>query len=297
MTVTNKSNRLVSAINVTDRMPSGFRYVDGSASVDGVVVTPVVNGLNVAFTNLAVAANSELVIRLQMLALSSVASGKHTNRAMATDPSGNPLAPDATAQIEIMVEPVFECGEIIGKVFDDRNGNGYQDEGEPGIPGVRIATVRGLLVTADKFGRFHVACADLPDSRIGSNFIMKLDPRTLPTGYRLTTENPRVVRLTAGKMTKINFGASLGRVVRLGLKDNAFIAGSLLLKDQWSKGLDQLIVVLKQERSILRITYTAKDLKTARQRMNAVQSEILRRWKAKGDGYQLDMETRVEADK
>ncbi|NKB84686.1 hypothetical protein HED51_22660 [Ochrobactrum grignonense] len=167
-------------------------------------------------------------------------------------------------------------------MFDDRNGNGYQDEGEPGIPGVRIATVRGLLVTADKFGRFHVACADLPDSRIGSNFIMKLDPRTLPTGYRLTTENPRVVRLTAGKMTKINFGASLGRVVRLGLKDNAFIAGSLLLKDQWSKGLDQLIVVLKQERSILRITYTAKDLKTARQRMNAVQSEILRRWKAKG---------------
>ncbi|NKB84687.1 DUF11 domain-containing protein [Ochrobactrum grignonense] len=115
MTVTNKSNRLVSAINVTDRMPSGFRYVDGSASVDGVVVTPVVNGLNVAFTNLAVAANSELVIRLQMLALSSVASGKHTNRAMATDPSGNPLAPDATAQIEIMVEPVFECGRSSAK--------------------------------------------------------------------------------------------------------------------------------------------------------------------------------------
>lgn len=297
ITVTNKSNRTVSGVMVTDRMPSGFRYVEDSASVNGTAVTPVINGLNIRFPDLTIAANSEVVIRLQMLALSSASSGKHTNRAIVADPSGNTLAPDATAQIEIMVDPVFECGDIIGKVFDDKNGNGYQDEGEPGLPGVRVATVRGLLVTTDKYGRFHVACAALPDSRIGSNFIMKLDPRTLPTGYRVTTENPRVVRLTAGKMTKINFGASLGRVVRLSLKDNAFVSNSLQLKEQWSKGLDQLIGVLKQEHSTLRVTYTTKNLKAARQRMNAVQEEITRRWKAAGGGYELDMETRVEADK
>ncbi len=297
ITVTNKSNRTVSGVTVTDRMPAGFRYVEDSATVDGTAKVPVINGLNIRFSDLTIAANSEAVIRLQLMALSSAASGRHTNRAIVTDPSGKILAPDALAEIEITVDPVFECGDVIGKVFDDKNGNGYQDEGEPGIPGVRIATVRGLLVTTDKYGRFHVPCAALPDSRIGSNFIMKLDPRTLPAGYHVTTENPRVVRLTAGKMTKINFGAALGRIVRLSLKDNAFVANSLQLKEQWSKGLDQLIGVLKQERSTLHIIYKTKNLKAARQRMDAVQEEIVKRWKAVGGGYELDMETRVEADK
>ncbi|WP_170265260.1 DUF11 domain-containing protein [Pseudochrobactrum saccharolyticum] len=295
--VMNKSNRLVSDLNVTDKIPAGFRYVEDSAEIDGVATVPVVNGLNIVFTNLSVAANSEIVLRLQMLALSSAASGRHSNHATVTDSSGNTLAPAATAEIEIMVEPVFECGEIIGKVFDDRNSNGYQDEGEPGLPAVRVATVNGLLITTDKFGRFHVACAALPDPRIGSNFIMKLDPRTLPTGYRLTTENPRVVRLTAGKMTKINFGAALGRLVRLSLKDDAFVASGLELKKQWNEGLDQLIAVLSRERSTLRITYQTKNQKLAGQRMKVVQKEISRRWKAGRSGYQLNIETRVEAGK
>ena len=65
-----------------------------------------------------------------------------------------------------------------------------------------------------------------PAFLIGSNFILKLDPRTLPTGYSLTTENPRVVRLTRGKLTKLNFGASIGREVRIELSGAAFVAGT-----------------------------------------------------------------------
>ncbi|QND54986.1 DUF11 domain-containing protein (plasmid) [Phyllobacterium sp. 628] len=294
--VTNKTNSNVGGVNVVDRMPSGFRYVEGSASINGVAVTPVVNGLNVFFENIALGPKAEVVIRLQMLALSTAGPGKHVNRARVTGPGGNSLAPEASASVEIMVEPVFDCGDIVGKVFDDLNGNGYQDDGEPGLPGVRVATVRGLLITTDKFGRFHVACADLPDSRIGSNFIMKLDPRTLPTGYRLTTENPRVIRLTAGKMSSLNFGASLGRVVRLDLKDEAFQPGNSELKNEWSKGVDQLISVLKEKPSTLRISYAAnsnKDL--AKQRMDAVQEEVAKRWKTVGGDYELNIETRVEA--
>src|SRR5690606_10498842 len=162
-------------------------------------------------------------------------------------------------------EPVFDCGDIVGKVFDDLNRNGYQDDGEPGLPGVRIATVRGSLVTTDKHGRVHGACADLPDNRIGSNFIMKLDTRTLPAGCRLTTENPRVIRLTAGKMSKLNFGASIGRVVRLDLTDAAFEPATATLKPKWQKGIDRLIEALESEPSTLRIGYgAASDAKLAR---------------------------------
>ena len=61
----------------------------------------------------------------------------------------------------------------------------YQDarlalEPEKGLPGVRLATVNGELITTE--GRYSVPCAMIPDAAIGSNFILKLDTRTLPTG-------------------------------------------------------------------------------------------------------------------
>ncbi|WP_269930950.1 DUF7507 domain-containing protein [Aminobacter sp. HY435] len=298
ITVTNNSVARVSGLTVTDVMPAGFRFVEGSATVDGVAVTPAVNGRNIVFENLALNGSGKIEIRLQLMALSSAGPGKHINTAIATDDDGNPLAPEAKASVEILAEPVFDCGEIIGKVFDDKNRNGYQDEGEPGLPGVRLATVKGVLVTTDAHGRFHVACADLPQ-RIGSNFIMKLDTRTLPSGYRLTTENPRVVRLTAGKMTKLNFGASVGRIVKLDLKDEAFVAGETALRPEWNKGLDHLVELLGKEPSILRIRYldatAGKDLTDAR--MRALDKEIASRWRAAGHRSSLDVETRVEASK
>ena len=74
---------------------------------------------------------------------------------------------------------------------------------------VRLVTVKGQIITTDADGRYHIACADIPDGDRGSNFILKVDVRSLPTGYRLTTENPGLVRLTSGKLAKLNFGASI----------------------------------------------------------------------------------------
>ncbi|MGB3815128.1 MAG: SdrD B-like domain-containing protein [Shinella sp.] len=299
ITVTNNAVSKVSGLIIKDVMPAGFRFVEGSAAIDDVAVTPNVNGRNIVFENLTLPAGGKAVIRLQLTALSSAGPGKHVNTAIATNKDGGKVAPDAKASIEILAEPVFDCGEIIGKVFDDENGNGYQDKGELGLPGVRLATVKGVLVTTDAHGRFHVACADLPDQRIGSNFIMKLDTRTLPSGYSLTTENPRVVRLTAGKMTKLNFGAAIGRVVKLDLKDEAFVAGTPALRAEWIKGLDQLVELLGKEPSILRIHYlaTADGKPLADARMQALKTEIARRWRAAGHSKSLDVETRVEASK
>jgi hypothetical protein len=109
------------------------------------------------------------------------------------------------------------------------------------LAGVRLVTVKGVLITTDKYGRFHVACADIPDSDIGSNFVLKLDTRTLPTGFKMTTDNPRIVRLTGGKMSKLNFGASITRLVRFDMTDEAFAAGSVELKAQWLLAVDKLI--------------------------------------------------------
>ena len=297
--VENTSSSNAGPVHVIDTMPSGFRYVAETAIVNGEKSEPEISGRRLQFRNLKLGPNSTIEIRLELLVLSSAGPGKHINIATVTNKDGKPVAPDAQAIVEIMTEPVFDCGEIIGTVFDDKNRNGYQDEGEKGLAGVRVATAKGWLITTDEYGRFHVPCAAMPDQRIGSNFIMKLDTRTLPTGYRLTTENPRVVRLTAGKMTKLNFGASISRVVRLDLQDAAFEANRVELKKQWADNLPQLVEVLKQEISVLRLSYkmAGNEQSLAKQRMKHVRKQIADLWKRKGDNYPLEIETRVEVSK
>ena len=124
---------------------------------------------------------------------------------------------------------------------------------------------------------------------------MKLDTRTLPAGYRLTSENPRVVRLTRGKTTKVNFGAVGSRVVRLDLRADAFVDGSTALRPRWRDGLGGLIGVLQREPSLLRITYrsTRRDRTIAKARAREVARAVRQGWKRARGSYALTIERRV----
>ena len=210
ITVTNTLSSALAPTDVMDETPPGFKYVAGSAQVDGMALEPTIAGRTLTWPALPFAANQVYQIRLLMVVGAGVSDGEYENRAWAQDASSGFLLSDvAGARVSIVPDGIFDCTDLIGKVFDDRDGDGFQDEGEPGIPGVRLATAQGLLVTTDAWGRYHIACADVPDEMRGSNFILKVDPRTLPSGYAITTENPRVVRMTRGKMVKANFGARL----------------------------------------------------------------------------------------
>ncbi|MEB8434566.1 Ig-like domain-containing protein, partial [Cocleimonas sp. KMM 6892] len=80
---------------------------------------------------------------------------------------------------------------------------------EEGIPGVRLATVEGLLIETDGYGRYHIPDVDGGRRGSGKNFILKVDTATLPEGAKFTTENPRVLRLSSTALNKINFGIKL----------------------------------------------------------------------------------------
>ena len=75
---------------------------------------------------------------------------------------------------------------------------------EEGIPGAKVSSVDGLVVTTDKYGRYHVDEIPIESVR-GNNYILKVDPVTLPTGSTFTTPNPLVKRL-GHVMEKYNFG-------------------------------------------------------------------------------------------
>ena len=81
--------------------------------------------------------------------------------------------------------------------------------GEPGVPGARIATAGGLIIHTDSYGRYNIPDVETSTIGIGQNFILKVDPASLPAGATFTTENPYVLRIESTSLNKMNFGVLL----------------------------------------------------------------------------------------
>ncbi len=252
----NANGTAAGPLDVVDRLPPGFAYVPGSARLDGAAATPQVSGRSLVFSGLRLPARGSVEIRLFARIGADVAAGEQVNEAWMRNPAtGAAVSNVGRAAVRVLAEHVFDCADVTGKVFDDRNRDGWQDPGEAGLPSVRIVTVQGMLVTTDRHGRFSVPCAALPDPSIGSNIILKLDTRTLPQGYAVTTENPRVARLTAGKATVMNFGATAGRFVDVEISGHAFHRGSARPGGELQAGLGRLAGIEGKRAATLSITY------------------------------------------
>lgn len=286
ITATNTLSAPLHNIAVTDQMPAGFRYRSGSASVrDGGAVAfvpaePAVNGRILSWGGQIFQPGETKTWRMVLMVGAGVGEGEYTNNAWALNTlAGERVSNIGQATVRIIPDPLFDCSDIIGTVFDDRNANGYQDQGEPGIPNVRVVTARGLLVTTDAEGRFHVTCADIPQRDRGSNFVMKLDERTLPSGFRITTENPRDVRVTRGKMVKLNFGATIHRVFRIELDARAFAEpDGDALRPEWAGRLAALVPQLLERPAVARLAYATGEEgeDVAKLRLKALEAELLR---------------------
>ena len=295
ITITNALTNSYSGVNVSDTLPKGTLYAPGSATIAGTPSEPVVDGRILTFTDLTIPGLGSVEINLSARFGQQISDTELVNIAYAYDSLGNQLTNVARAIVRVEIDPVFACSTIVGRVFDDLNRNGYPDDGEPGLPGVRVATVKGLLITTDEHGRFSIPCAQLPDVDTGSNFILKLDDRTLPTGYRVTSENPRTVRVTAGKMTTMNFGAAISRVVRIDLSGTAFKADSEQPSSALDRGIDQLVRSLETEPSVLRLTYydRGEGEELANQRLVEVEKLVRQRLSRSRIGVDLWIEKRV----
>jgi hypothetical protein len=286
----------LSDISIVDQFPAGFKYKAGSARLDGAPAEPLINSRELVWENLQLQVNERRTVQLLLVVGSGVSEGEYVNSARVVDnTTGGTASGEATATVRVIPDLTFDCTDVIGKVFDDRNLNGEQDAGEKGLPGVRVVTARGLLSTADEHGRFHITCAAVPDEDRGSNFILKLDERSLPTGYRLTTENPRVRRATRGKMLRFTFGATVHRVVRVDIADGVFEPDTTELRMQWTHKIDRLLEELKKGPSVLRLSYLVdvEGKGLVQERLEALKKQIIKQWKQSGGGYRLDIETEM----
>jgi len=296
ITVNNSSGFALDGLRIVDRFPAGFVYVDGSARIDGVPTEPAATGIELTWGGLGIPASSSRTLQLLLAVGAGVSEGEYVNRArLENEVTREAISGEATATVRIVPDPTFDCTDVTGKVFNDANRNGLQDPGEGGIAGVRLVTPRGLAATTDAYGRYHITCATVPNELRGSNFVLKLDDRTLPSGFRVAGNALQVKRATRGKALNFDFGASIHRVVALDLADAVFESGTTEIRIQWRPRLNLLLEELQKAPSILRLSYLAdvEDEELVTRRMSSVQQQIADAWEALNCCYQLTIEPEV----
>ena len=150
ITVSNSYGGNLPDVNVVDRFPAGFRYIENSARFDGVPTEPLVVGRELIWSDLVLATDGRHEIKLLLAVGAGVTEGEFVNRAQAFNGlTGQVMSPEAQATVRLVPDPTFDCTDVYGKVYDDSNRNGIQDGDEGGIDGVRLVTTTGLAATTD----------------------------------------------------------------------------------------------------------------------------------------------------
>ena len=145
ITVNNVAGLLLTDVTIVDRYPAGFSYVAGSALLDGVPTEPAIAGRELRWNGLVFAGTQVRTVKLLLAVGGGVGEGEFVNRAQVMQGvTGAALSGEATATVRVLSDPTFDCTDVLGKVFNDANRNGVQDDGEEGLPGVRVVTARGL---------------------------------------------------------------------------------------------------------------------------------------------------------
>jgi uncharacterized repeat protein (TIGR01451 family) len=296
ITVNNHGGALITGVGIVDRLPAGFTYVKGSAILDGVATEPSVVGTALSWNGLSIALNQTRTLKLLVIVGAGVSEGDFVNHAQVVNSvTGGAMSGEVSATVRIVPDPTFDCTDVTGMVFNDKNRNGRQDGNEPGLSGVRVVTPGGLGAMTDPFGRYHITCALTPNESRGSNFILKLDDRTLPSGFRMSTDSVQVQRATRGKNLTLNFGASIYHVVAIDISDAVFESGTTEIRAQWKPRMDLLLEELRKAPGVLRLSYVAdiEDKDLVERRMEAIKRQLTKSWEATKSGYSLSIEPEI----
>ncbi|MDR1460984.1 MAG: DUF11 domain-containing protein, partial [Campylobacteraceae bacterium] len=194
-------------------IPKGFSYVDGSVLADGNKSSAVTWNASLKINELTLDSGDTMTVMYILRVGAGVRQGTYETQSLAYKTSEliatNKISNTASASVEILInDPLFDESLIFGTVYHDKNSNGIQDKGEEGIPGVKIVTVEGYVIITDQFGRYHLLNILGGEWGIGRNFIMKVDPSSIPKNSKFTTSNPLLRRITPGIPVRFDFGVT-----------------------------------------------------------------------------------------
>jgi len=151
--IRNETVAALTGITLVDDLPPGFVLVNDTVELLRAGPDLVFGTLDDVVTPLASAGNDPVELGTFDLAVGETASvrylarvgvgvvqGLYTNRVIA-EQNGLPLSAAATAVVQVIADPLFDQTTVIGKVFDDRDGDGWQDP----------ASATGLVLSGGPF--------------------------------------------------------------------------------------------------------------------------------------------------
>ena len=180
ITVANRSNNNADNVSMTDTLPRGFIYTVGSMRVNGIKVADPAGGKG-PYLKLGVGSlkpNTEIKVQYRVQIGPNALNGDGINRVQAKDEAGQ-ASNEASAKIDVRPGALIQDGFIIGKVFVDCNKNGIQDNGEQGVPGVRLYLEDGSFIITDREGKYDFYGIS------AKTHVLKLDRTTLPAQSKL----------------------------------------------------------------------------------------------------------------
>ncbi len=192
---------------VSDDLPAGFAYQPGTARVNGQALADPSGGRGprLAFNIGSLNASAEILLTYRVRVGPGALEGDGTNRARASFNGG--VSNLGSARVQVQGGVFSDKGFIVGKVFLDCNRSSVQDDGELGIPGVRIYLEDGTSAVSDSEGKYSFyGLSPL-------THVLKLDRTTMPIGSELVALNNRnagdagssFVDLKNGELFKANF--------------------------------------------------------------------------------------------
>ncbi|MGL5944346.1 MAG: hypothetical protein ACRC2S_29040 [Waterburya sp.] len=203
---------------ITDTLPVGFELQTDSVKAEVaeqlIPITATQSDRTVNFTTDITLDTNEVInvvyaARLNPNALRG--SGKNSAIVNAQRIDNNNPVQDGPAIHSLKIEPgiIENTGILIGRVFVDKNFDGEQQPGEPGIPEAVIFLEDGNRVITDAEGLFSVANV-LPGIHTGTLDLTSIPEYRLAPNLRFSERNSksRLVKLEPGGMVRMNFGVT-----------------------------------------------------------------------------------------
>jgi uncharacterized repeat protein (TIGR01451 family) len=217
--VKNTGTTEITNVRVTDRLPLGFKLIERSVRasinrqrVELSEVKVEQDGRKITFGRPTLQAEQTLTITYAAVITPDALRGSGRNVAVAngrTPGGGTVSSGSASYRVQIRPGILADCGTIIGRVFVDKNFDGEQQPGEPGVPNAVIFMDDGNRITTDENGLFSLAFV-VAGARTGTLDLTSLPGYTIaPNLYRIEgNSTSRLVKLSPGGMGRMNFAVT-----------------------------------------------------------------------------------------
>ena len=220
--IRNTGTATITDLSIKDTLPLGFKFLAKSpvGAIANAAGTPVTNpspitatvsGSVVTFKYPELQPQQSLIIAYAALTSPDAVRGTGRNSAIAfgLSPSGPVNSNIASHRVLVQAGIVSDCGTLIGRVFEDRNFDGEQQPGEPGIPNAVVILEDGNRVMTDADGLYSLPFV-LAGYHTGTLDLTSLPGYTLaPNLYRIDKNSTsRSVRLEPSGMARMNFAVT-----------------------------------------------------------------------------------------